>query len=73
MGFDGKKHNRKNHAYYANVVAKNSNGLSDVAVESEEQLTHDLEKIGFKNIEHKIKTSYSDDQHRHWIYTRCEK
>lgn len=73
MGFDGKNPHSKNHAYHANFVAKDSNGQNDVGVEKEEQLTHDLEKVGFKNIEHKIKTSYSDDQHKHWIYTRCEK
>ena len=71
MGFDNESHN--NHDYFAECSEDTSNGSNDVSVTNEDQLTTDLLEIGFKNITHKIYESFSDNQHSHWIYTRCEK
>jgi len=53
--------------------AKGTNSMCDTRVDKPEELITDLSKIGFKNITHEIRPSYSSDATDEWIYVRCEK
>tara|TARA_R110000824_G_C15210608_1_gene676558 strand:- start:1535 stop:2221 length:687 start_codon:yes stop_codon:yes gene_type:complete len=66
-----------NHSpYHTNAFnSKGSNGACDVQItpESEKLLMEDLNSIGFKDINHKIRKSFSDRSHENWIYVNCKK
>jgi len=60
--------------YFNNTYdAPSTNGNCDVFVENIDDLTKDLESIGFVNIKVKSLPSYDDNAHSEWHYIRCEK
>lgn len=68
------KGNNRVYPYYSNNYhVKSSNSTDDVRVENVEYLIKDLEKIGFKNIEYSIESTFSNNGHPNWIYVKCKK
>jgi len=60
--------------YFNNIYnATTTNSGYDFRVENESDIVEDLKDIGFKNVKTRIRESFSDYQHPHWIYIRCEK
>jgi len=71
MGFGTKKENTV--GYYENFYdAQSTNSECDTRVEDPDELFKDLDKIGFKDIKHEVRTSFSDS-HGQWIYTKASK
>ena len=75
MAFGPVEEEDKNPAsYYDNTYrAPSTNSAWDVRVSDEEQITKDLEEIGFESVITKVRDSFSDRQHPQWIYVRCQK
>jgi len=77
MGHGSFLNPRFNHSSYDTNAfsAKGSNGACDVQItpESEDLLVEDLYSIGFKDVNYKIKKSFSDQSHENWIYVNCKK
>lgn len=75
MAFGPVEEENKNPAsYYDNTYgAQSTNSGWDVRVSNEEQITKDLEEIGFESVITKVRDSFSDRQHPQWIYVRCQK
>ena len=71
VGYDKKG----NHVgYYENYYdAKVTNSRCDFAVEDENYMIKDLERIGFDNITYEITNSHHDRSHNKWIYFRMVK
>lgn len=75
MGFDHQViTNKAISNYYENSYnASGTNSDHDVSVIDKNQIINDLLSIGYKDISTTIRPSYSDDQHKEWIYVRCFK
>lgn len=73
MGYGNTLSSKNSVSYFSNVVSESSNGNCDVVVSSENEIIHDLSSIGFKDISTKIANSWSDDNHKLWIYVTCKK
>ena len=59
--------------YYENFYDANStNSYCDVIVRDPKEIINDLEKIGFIDIQYKIRKSFSDG-HPNWIFVKCRK
>ena len=59
--------------YHENFYdATETNGRCDVIVDNPEQITTDLEKIGFTDISYQIRSSFSD-KHPQWIFVKAKK
>lgn len=52
--------------------ATETNGRCDVIVDNPEQITTDLEKIGFTDISYQIRASFAD-KHPQWIFVKAKK
>jgi SAM-dependent methyltransferase len=66
-------HTRPNNYYANSYSAAGSNGSDDVRVTNINDLTSDLEKIGFKDITYEIHEPYLDGGHPNWVYVKCKK
>lgn len=73
MGYGDVNSSKNSVGYYSNVVSESSNGNCDVVVSSYKEIIHDLSDIGFRDISTKISNSWSDDNHKLWIYVTCKK
>jgi len=61
-------------SYFGNFYeASSTNGGADVQITDEQDLINDLKFIGFKNIKTVVSESFSDNNHTHWLYIKCEK
>lgn len=66
MGYGQGHQNAAN--YFEDIWhAKGTNSIHDVRIDSPDQVETDLEKIGFKNIQYRLRPSYSDS-HCQWIF-----
>ena len=79
MGYGSDLHdpmgvNRPRSAYFDNAWdASGTNSSHDVRVQSEKEIVDDLLNIGYVNISTKVKKSFSDAGHTHWIYVKAYK
>lgn len=65
---------RPRSAYFENALsAEGTNADHDVRVTNTKDLVDDLLAIGYANISHEIRASFSDAGHPQWIYVRCFK
>lgn len=53
--------------------APGTNGYFDTRVDDPNEVIEDLKKIGFRNITHQIRPSFSNTSFKNWIYFRAEK
>jgi SAM-dependent methyltransferase len=53
--------------------ARGTNSVHDVRVFSEEEVTQDLEKIGYVNVTTQVRNSHSDIVHPQWIFVKAYK
>jgi ubiquinone/menaquinone biosynthesis C-methylase UbiE len=74
MGYGPKVDPRQKAEYYDDYYeAEGTNGFSDTMVTSPNQLSGDLEKIGFKNFHYDIRPVGPGDKHPNWIFFRAQK
>jgi SAM-dependent methyltransferase len=73
MGY-GDKRGYPNVGYYENNYDANStNSGCDTRVDDPKQLIDDLKTIGFNNVRHVIRDSWSNNNHDKWIYVKASK
>jgi ubiquinone/menaquinone biosynthesis C-methylase UbiE len=74
MGFGPKVDVRQKADYYDDYFdAEGTNGHADTMVTSPDQLSNDLEKIGFRNFHYDIRPTGPGDKHPNWIFFRAQK
>lgn len=74
MGFGGKDAGYVTCGYYDDAFdAQGTNSAHDTVVMSTEQLSNDLEKIGFKNYQFDIRPTGPGDSHKNWIWVQVKK
>lgn len=56
-----------------NTGAVYTNSNADVRITDPQEVITDLEKIGFKDVTHKITKAWQDDAHKYWIWFQARK
>lgn len=56
-----------------NTDAIATNSSADVRITDPQEVIADLEKIGFKDVTHKITNAWQDDAHRYWIWFQARR
>jgi ubiquinone/menaquinone biosynthesis C-methylase UbiE len=63
------------HDYFADYVnAQGTNSRNDVTIrDPENEIVKDLKKVGFRDVSYTIQKTFSDGNHKNWIYLRAIK